>query len=33
MLSGVSEFAEKLPDKLHTIVGESGIKLSGGQNY
>jgi len=30
-LSGVSKFAEKLPNKLHTIVGESGIKLSGGQ--
>ena len=26
-LSGVSKFAEKLPNKLHTIVGESGIKL------
>ena len=30
-LSGISKFAEKLPNKLHTIVGESGIKLSGGQ--
>jgi len=30
-LSGVSKFSDKLPNKLHTIVGESGIKLSGGQ--
>ena len=30
-LSGVSKFSDKLPEKLHTIVGESGIKLSGGQ--
>ena len=30
-LSGVSKFSNKLPNKLHTIVGESGIKLSGGQ--
>ncbi len=30
-LSGVSKFADKLPEKLHTVVGESGIKLSGGQ--
>ena len=30
-LSGVSKFADKLPNKLKTIVGESGIKLSGGQ--
>jgi len=29
--SGVSEFVESLPNKLKTIVGESGIKLSGGQ--
>ncbi len=29
--SGVNEFANSLPDKLNTIVGESGIKLSGGQ--
>ncbi len=30
-LSGVTKFANKLPNKLKTIVGESGIKLSGGQ--
>ncbi len=30
-LSGVSKFSDKLPEKLHTVVGESGIKLSGGQ--
>ena len=30
-LSGVSKFTDKLPEKLHTVVGESGIKLSGGQ--
>ena len=30
-LSGVSKFADQLPEKLHTVVGESGIKLSGGQ--
>ena len=30
-ISGVSRFANQLPDKLNTIVGESGIKLSGGQ--
>ena len=30
-LSGVNKFADKLPNKLNTIVGESGIKLSGGQ--
>ena len=30
-LSGVSKFSNKLPNKLNTIVGESGIKLSGGQ--
>ena len=30
-ISGVSKFANQLPDKLNTIVGESGIKLSGGQ--
>ena len=29
--AGVNEFANSLPNKLHTIVGESGIKLSGGQ--
>ena len=27
----VSKFANQLPDKLNTVVGESGIKLSGGQ--
>ena len=30
-ISGVSKFANQLPDKLNTVVGESGIKLSGGQ--
>ena len=30
-ISGVSRFANQLPNKLDTIVGESGIKLSGGQ--
>ncbi len=30
-ISGVTKFADELPDKLDTIVGESGIKLSGGQ--
>ena len=30
-LSGVSKFADNLPNKLETIVGESGHKLSGGQ--
>ena len=29
--AGVNEFANSLPNKLKTIVGESGIKLSGGQ--
>ena len=29
--SGVSDFVNSLPNKLSTIVGESGIKLSGGQ--
>ena len=29
--SGVNEFVDSLPNKLETIVGESGIKLSGGQ--
>ena len=29
--AGVSEFAILLPNKLKTIVGESGLKLSGGQ--
>ena len=27
----LSKFANQLPDKLNTVVGESGIKLSGGQ--
>ena len=30
-ISGVNKFADSLPDKLQTVVGESGIKLSGGQ--
>ena len=30
-ISGVTKFASQLPNKLNTIVGESGIKLSGGQ--
>ena len=30
-ISGVTKFANQLPNKLNTIVGESGIKLSGGQ--
>ncbi len=30
-LAGVSKFVDELPEKLHTVVGESGIKLSGGQ--
>ena len=29
--AGVNEFSDTLPNKLNTIVGESGIKLSGGQ--
>ena len=29
--AGVDEFANLLPNKLKTIVGESGLKLSGGQ--
>ena len=29
--AGVTEFVNTLPNKLQTIVGESGIKLSGGQ--
>ena len=30
-LSCVEEFTENLPKKLHTNIGENGIKLSGGQ--
>lgn len=30
-LTGISKFANTMPNKLDTIVGESGIKLSGGQ--
>ena len=30
-IAGVKEFTEDLPNKLDTIVGESGIKVSGGQ--
>ena len=30
-LSGINEFIDGLPNKLETIVGESGIKVSGGQ--
>jgi subfamily B ATP-binding cassette protein MsbA len=29
--AGVLEFAEKLPNKLNTLVGENGVLLSGGQ--
>ncbi len=29
--AGVNEFANSLPNKLKTVVGESGLKLSGGQ--
>tara|TARA_Y100000590_G_scaffold469219_1_gene655605 strand:- start:55 stop:1821 length:1767 start_codon:yes stop_codon:yes gene_type:complete len=29
--AGVKDFADSFPNKLQTIVGESGIKLSGGQ--
>ncbi len=29
--AGVNEFANSFPNKLDTIVGESGVKLSGGQ--
>jgi len=30
-VAGVNQFAESMPEKLNTLVGESGIKLSGGQ--
>lgn len=30
-LAGVNQFSESLPQKLDTIVGESGVKVSGGQ--
>ncbi len=30
-LSGVSKFVNKLPDGDNTVVGENGVKLSGGQ--
>ena len=29
--AGVKEFSDSLPERLETIVGESGFKLSGGQ--
>ena len=29
--AGINEFVNSMPDKLQTIVGESGVKLSGGQ--
>ena len=31
-LSGVNKFKDKLPEKLHTVIGDSGITLSGGQS-
>ena len=30
-LAGINQFTDSLPNKLETIVGESGIKVSGGQ--
>lgn len=30
-LANVDEFAEKLPDKWNTLIGENGCELSGGE--
>ncbi len=30
-LANVNEFAEKLPDKWNTLIGENGCELSGGE--